>query len=63
MVNLELSNAHYSLLLLSLLCRMDYLTDRIRFYSEHNNVLMFTMCKDDLSDIYELYTKLKNINS
>lgn len=60
MVNLEFSYAHYSLLLQSLLCRMDYLTGRIRFYSEHNNVEMVTICKDDLSDIYELYIKLKN---
>lgn len=63
MVNLELSYAHYSVLLQSLLCRMDYLTDRIRFYSEHDNVEMVTICKDDFSDAYELYIKLKNTNS
>lgn len=60
MVNLELSYAYYSVLLQSLLCRMDYLSDRIRFYSEHNYVEMVTVCKDDLSDVYELYIKLKN---
>lgn len=63
MVNLELSYAHYSVLLQSLLCRMDYLTDRIRFYSEHHNAEMVTICKDDFSDVYELYIKLKNTNS
>ena len=60
MVNLELSFAHYSVLLQSLLCRMDYLTDMIRLNSEHNNVEMVTILKDDLSDVYELYIKLKN---
>lgn len=34
MVNLELSYAHYSVLLQSLLSRMDDLTSKIQFYTE-----------------------------
>nr|DAU03416.1 MAG TPA: YvbH-like protein [Microviridae sp.] len=60
MVNLELSYAHYSVLLQSLLCRLDYLTDKIDFYSQHHNIEMVSILKDDFSDVYELYIKLKN---
>lgn len=60
MVNLELSYAHYSVLLQSLLSRMDDLTSKIHFYTDSNNFEMVTILKDDLSDVYELYIKLKN---
>lgn len=60
MVNLELSYAHYSVLLQSLLCRMDYLTDKIDFYSAHHNAEMASIFRDEFSDVYELYIKLKN---
>lgn len=60
MVNLELSYAHYSVLLQSLLCRMDYLIDKIGFYFAHHNAEMVSILKDDFSDVYELYIKLKN---
>lgn len=60
MVNLELSYAHYSVLLQSLLCRMDCLSDQIKKYSANNNSEMVCILKDDLSDAYELYIKLKN---
>lgn len=60
MVYLELSYAHYSVLLQSLLSRMDDLTSKIHFYTESNNSEMVTILKDDFSDVYELYVKLKN---
>lgn len=60
MVNLELSYAHYSVLLQSLLSRMDYLTSKIQFYTDSDNFEMVTILKDDFSDVYELYIKLKN---
>ena len=60
MVNLELSYAHYSVLLQALLSRMDDLTSKIHFYTESHNVEMVTILKDDFSDVYELYVKLKN---
>lgn len=61
MVNLELSYAHYSVLLQSLLSRMDDLTSKIQFYTESNNSEMVTVLKDEFSDVYVLYIKLKNI--
>ena len=61
MINLELSYAHYSVLLQSLLSRMDDLTSKIQFYTDNNNPEMVTILKDDFSDVYELYNKLKNI--
>lgn len=61
MVNLELSYAHYSVLLQSLLSRMDDLTSKIQFYTECGNSEMVTILKDDFSDVYVLYIKLKNI--
>lgn len=60
MVNLELSYAHYSVLLQSLLSRMEDLTFKIHFYTESHNSEMVTILKDDFSDVYELYVKLKN---
>ena len=60
MVYLELSYAHYSVLLQSLLSRMDDLTSKIRFYTESDNSEMVTILKDEFSDVYELYIKLKN---
>ena len=60
MVNLELSHAHYSVLLQSLLSRMEDLTSKIRFYTDSHNSEMVTILKDDFSDVYELYIKLKN---
>ena len=60
MVYLELSYAHYSVLLQSLLSRMDDLTSKIQFYTESNNSEMVSILKDDFSDVYELYIKLKN---
>ena len=60
MVFLELSYAHYSVLLQSLLSRMDDLTSKIHFYEDSNNYEMVTILKDDYSDVYELYIKLKN---
>lgn len=60
MVNLELSYAHYSVLLQSLLSRMSDLTDKIDFYTSHHNAEMVAILKDDFSDVYELYVKLKN---
>jgi hypothetical protein len=60
MVNLELSYAHYSVLLQSLLSRMDDLTSKIQFYTDNHNPEMVTILKDDFSDVYELYIKLKN---
>lgn len=60
MVNLELSYAHYSVLLQSLLSRMDDLTSKIHFYTESNNPEMVSILKDDLNDVYLLYIKLKN---
>lgn len=60
MVNLELSYAHYSVLLQSLLSRMDDLTSKIKFYTDAHNWEMVTVLKDDFSDVYELYVKLKN---
>ena len=61
MVNLELSYAHYSVLLQSLLSRMDDLTSKIQFYTDNHNQEMVTILKDDFSDVYVLYIKLKNI--
>lgn len=61
MVNLELSYAHYSVLLQSLLSRMDDLTSKIQFYTESNNSEMVSVLKDEFSDVYVLYIKLKNI--
>lgn len=60
MVKLELSYAHYSVLLQSLLSRMDDLTAKIHFYTDTHNSEMVTILKDDFSDVYELYIKLKN---
>lgn len=60
MVNLVLSYAHYSTLLQSLLSRMDDLTSKIDFYTHNHNWEMVTILKDDFSDVYELYIKLKN---
>lgn len=60
MVNLELSYAHYSVLLQSLLSRMDDLTSKIQFYTDNHNPEMVAILKDDFSDVYELYIKLKN---
>lgn len=60
MVNLELSYADYSVLLQSLLSRMDDLTSKIQFYTDNHNLEMVTVLKDDFSDVYELYIKLKN---
>lgn len=60
MVNLELCYAHFSVLLQSLLSRMDDLTSKIQFYTDSRNFEMFTILKDDFSDVYELYIKLKN---
>lgn len=60
MVNLELSYAHYSVLLRSLLSRMEDLTSKIHFYSDSHNSEMVTILKDEFSDVYELYIKLKN---
>lgn len=61
MVNLELSYAHYSVLLQSLLSRMDDLTSKIQFYTDNHNQEMVTILKDDFSYVYVLYIKLKNI--
>lgn len=61
MVNLELSYSHYSILLQSLLQRLDYLKDTIDLYSSHNNVEMVSIYQDEYSDVYELYIKLKNL--
>lgn len=61
MFNLELSYAHYSVLLQSLLSRMDDLTSKIQFYTESHNSEMVSVLKDDFSDVYALYIKLKNI--
>lgn len=61
MFNLELSYAHYSVLLQSLLSRMDDLTSKIQFYTESHNSEMVSVLKDDFSDVYLLYIKLKNI--
>lgn len=60
MVNLELSYADYSALLQSLLSRMDDLTSKIQFYTDNNNSEMVSVLKDDFSDVYVLYIKLKN---
>lgn len=60
MVSLELSYAHYSVLLQSLLSRMEDLTSKIHFYQDSHNWEMVTILKDDFSDVYELYIKLKN---
>lgn len=60
MVNLELSYADYSVLLQSLLSRMDDLTSKIQFYTDNNNSEMVSVLKDDFSDVYVLYIKLKN---
>lgn len=60
MVNLELSYADYSVLLQSLLSRMDDLTSKIQFYTDNNNSEMVSVFKDDFSDVYVLYIKLKN---
>lgn len=60
MVSLELSYAHYSVLLQSLLSRMDDLTSKIQFYTDNNNSEMVSVLKDDFSDVYVLYIKLKN---
>lgn len=60
MVNLELSYADYSVLLQSLLSRMDDLTSKIQFYTDNNNLEMVSVLKDDFSDVYVLYIKLKN---
>lgn len=60
MFNLELSYAHYSVLLQSLLSYMDDLTSKIHFYTDTHNLEMVTLLKDDFSDVYELYIKLKN---
>lgn len=59
MVKFELSYAHYSVLLQSLLSRMDELTSKINFYTDSNNSVMVTILKDDFSDVYVLYIKLK----
>lgn len=60
MVSLELSYAHYSVLLQSLLSRMEDLASKIHFYEDSHNWEMVTILKDDFSDVYELYIKLKN---
>jgi predicted amino acid-binding ACT domain protein len=60
MVNLNLSYADYSVLLQSLLSRMDDLTSKIQFYTDNNNSEMVSVLKDDFSDVYVLYIKLKN---
>lgn len=60
MVNLDLSYAHYSVLLQSLLSRMDDLSSKIHFYSDAHDSEMVSILKDDFSDVYELYIKLKN---
>ena len=60
MVNLELSYTDYSVLLQSLLYRMDDLTSKIQFYTDNNNSEMVSVLKDDFSDVYVLYIKLKN---
>lgn len=60
MVNLNLSYADYSALLQSLLSRMDDLTSKIQFYTDNNNSEMVSVLKDDFSDVYVLYIKLKN---
>lgn len=60
MINLELSYADYSVLLQSLLSRMDDLTSKIQFYTDNNNSEMVSVLKDDFSDVYVLYIKLKN---
>lgn len=60
MMNIELSYADYSVLLQSLLSRMDDLTSKIHFYADNNNCEMVSILKDDFSDVYELYFKLKN---
>lgn len=61
MVNLQLSYVHYSVLLQSLLSRMDDLTSKIQFYTDSNNLEMVNILKDDFNDVYLLYIKLKNI--
>lgn len=61
MVYLEFSYAHYSVLLQSLLSRMDDLTSKIQFYTESGNSEMVTILKDEFSDVHELYLKLKDI--
>lgn len=60
MVYLELSYSHYSVLLQALLSRMDDLTFKIHSYTCSHNEEMVTILKDDFSDVYELYIKLKN---
>lgn len=60
MVNLELSYADYSVLLQSLLSRMDDLASKIQFYTDNNNSEMVSVLKDDFSDVYVLYIKLKS---
>lgn len=60
MVNLELSYAHYSVLLQSLLSLMDDLSSKIKFYTDAHDFEMVTILKDYFSDVYELYIKLKN---
>lgn len=59
MVYLELSYAHYSVLLQSLLSRMDDLTSKIQSYTESDNSEMVAILKEDFSDVYELYIELK----
>ena len=39
---------------------MDDLTSKIQFYTDNHNPEMVTILKDDFSDVYELYIKLKN---
>ena len=45
MVNLDLSYAHYSVLLQSLLSRMDDLTSKIDFYAHNHNLEMVTILR------------------
>ena len=39
---------------------MDDLTSKIDFYTHSHNSEMVTILKDDFSDVFELYIKLKN---
>ena len=63
MLHLDLSYAHYSILLQSLLSRMDDLTSKIDFYTHNNNLEMVTILKEAFSDVYELYIKLNKLRN